>query len=512
MDKAALKNNEFNRTNNANTDMTPEFILPIEKTIQSPLYGRDNEINFLTRTYKQSGYRGVNIYGRRQVGKTSLLQYFCHVHPAIYYQVSSTSSCKSIFCGLRNAAVAFLRKDHPDLAKLLLELQDEEDIVTLIKGIIALSHKLNITLIIDEFPYLVEAVPDVCTELQAVIDAIKRKPEYNFMLVLCGSNIGMMTDIVAETSPLYNRLKSYIIHPLPFGDCKYWLKQYPPEDAFKIYAITDGIPGYLEDALQFNSFEDYATETFLLKDSPRITPPALFYSNSINYGNAASIMKVIIDGKTELNKILQKCKLSVDTAIFTLNQLIKSGAIYERRPLYSKRMHKNTRYAVADPFIVFWYKFLANTLIGDKRLSNISFEAIDNQIFSAFLGMRFENVCAQYMHSILQDILESGYWEDKIKTHDDRIRDGRHEIDIIVNTKQYLCLAECKFTTELIDQGIIDLLILRGAKIDFPTQGKTRQYYYFSRTGFTENAVTFAGSREDIKLITYKDIYDHYFK
>jgi hypothetical protein len=176
MDKAALKNNEFNRTNNANTDMTPEFILPIEKTIQSPLYGRDNEINFLTRTYKQSGYRGVNIYGRRQVGKTSLLQYFCHVHPAIYYQVSSTSSCKSIFCGLRNAAVAFLRKDHPDLAKLLLELQDEEDIVTLIKGIIALSHKLNITLIIDEFPYLVEAVPDVCTELQAVIDAIKRNP------------------------------------------------------------------------------------------------------------------------------------------------------------------------------------------------------------------------------------------------------------------------------------------------------------------------------------------------
>ena len=53
--------------------------------------GRKNELRVLEETYQMSGFRMTVIYGRRRIGKSTLIREFLKDKPASYYVASQTS-------------------------------------------------------------------------------------------------------------------------------------------------------------------------------------------------------------------------------------------------------------------------------------------------------------------------------------------------------------------------------------------------------------------------------------
>ena len=255
--------------------------------------GRQRELESLEREYqKDSSF--VVIYGRRRVGKTTLIKEFIKSKLAFYFLATEEVESQSIkrLSGVvsrvtRNPLLqraAF--SDWLDLFHIIAEFRPEEKKV----------------LVIDEFPYLVKSNPAFPSILQNAWDEVLK--DSNVMLILCGSLIGMMQKhALSYDSPLYGRRTAQIrLAPLSFPDV-YAAQHLSFERAVEQYAITGGVPKYLEffndqeglleqvesAVLSKNGFL-YEEPNFLLKDE---------VVSAVNY---FSIIRVMADGNHKLGK------------------------------------------------------------------------------------------------------------------------------------------------------------------------------------------------------------------
>ena len=59
-------------------------------------FDREHELEFLNRKYKEKGLQVIATYGRRRVGKTSLIKEFIKNKDAIYYLADSRGTRKNL--------------------------------------------------------------------------------------------------------------------------------------------------------------------------------------------------------------------------------------------------------------------------------------------------------------------------------------------------------------------------------------------------------------------------------
>ncbi len=82
------------------------------------------------------------------------------------------------------------------------------------------------TLIIDEFTYLLARTPELAGLLQNIWDRLLK--QRNLFLIPCGSHLGMMQrHILAYQAPLYGRASAQLyVQPLPFGSTQTYFSTY----------------------------------------------------------------------------------------------------------------------------------------------------------------------------------------------------------------------------------------------------------------------------------------------
>ena len=171
--------------------------------------GRQAELNKLNAEYTRDG-SFVVIYGRRRVGKTTLIKEFLKKKTAFYFLATEELESQSMkrLAGViaRTTKNALLQKatftDWLDLFQVIADYKPEEKKV----------------LVIDEFPYLVKTNSAFPSILQNAWDEILK--DSNVMLILSGSLIGMMKKYaLSYDSPLYGRRTAQIrLAPLSFTD------------------------------------------------------------------------------------------------------------------------------------------------------------------------------------------------------------------------------------------------------------------------------------------------------
>lgn len=107
--------------------------------------GRKQELKILNDAYNLDGYDGIVIYGRRQIGKSSLLNKSLESFKGrtIYYQCidANDKMNASAFCELLSSVFAFPKPSFESMADCIGFCFER-----------SLSEK--IILIIDEYPYL----------------------------------------------------------------------------------------------------------------------------------------------------------------------------------------------------------------------------------------------------------------------------------------------------------------------------------------------------------------------
>ena len=79
---------------------------------------------------------------------------------------------------------------------------------------------------------------------------------------------------------------------------------------------------------------------------------------------------------------------------------------------------------------------------------------------------------------------------------------SQEEIDIMGADKESALFAECKWTNEKVDTGVLDTLVKRSELFNF----KDKYFYLFAKTGFTKGCIDKAHRMGNVTLVVYEEI------
>ena len=209
--------------------------------------GRESELKALGRLYEKPGFQMVVVYGRRRVGKTSLIDEFTNGKRTLYFTAKVQSSALNLR-DLSGLVCSFFGM--PASLPPFSSWNDAFDFV------IERAGGERIVFVLDEFPYAAQSDPSLPSVLQEKIDHGFKQG--NVFMVLCGSNQGFMENgVLSRKSPLYGR-RTGQIHLAPF-DCFDAARMIPGadcEEVLRYYATFGGTPYYLEQIDESASYEE----------------------------------------------------------------------------------------------------------------------------------------------------------------------------------------------------------------------------------------------------------------
>ncbi len=306
---------------------------------------RNKEIRRLKKAILNYKSSFLVIYGRRRVGKSTLLQKI--IRPNDIYFLADQSDK---FLQIQNLAVEISRVI-PGFNEMQYPNWD-----SLFNNFIRQCKK-NIILILDEFPYLVTNAPELPSVLQKIID----QKNLRFHLIICGSSQRMMHGLVMDkTAPLYGRAREILkIKPLRIG----WMKKafkYNSADYIKAYSIWGGIPGYWELASQFTTLPQAIKYLILDRDGVLHNEPWRILTDDLRSTvQTNSLLTLIAYGCHRLSEISTRIQKPATSLTRPLSNLIDLGYIKREIPYgESIKSTKHTLYKLNDPFLCFYYRYI----------------------------------------------------------------------------------------------------------------------------------------------------------
>ena len=466
--------------------------------------GRTSELATLNAELERgSGF--VVIYGRRRVGKTTLIKEFIKDKRAFYFLATTESEAQSM---KRFAGVLSRTMKNPMLSKVTFT--DWLDLFQVVADDHPDEKKV---LVIDEFPYLVKTNPDFPSILQNAWDEALK--DHNVMLILCGSLISMMKKhALAYDSPLYGRRTAQIrLMPLQFTDV-YAAQNLSFEQAVEQYAITGGVPKYMEFFQTDEPLVEQIRRVVLSKNGFLYEEPDFLLNEEVQTPiNYFSVLKAISDGNHKLSKI--GMTMEQDTSAITpyLKTLIDLGFVTKNVPITEKNPERSRKslYYVSDNFIRFWFRYVY-PFKGELELDNqqIVLDEMGKDFKQKFVAFAYESIC----RNIFAELCRKGqidFEPSRIGSYWRNDNEGDTEIDVaaVDNQHKRLFLGECKYHAKPVDVAVYSALQEKGQSKELTAAFKGYEIVYglFSKSGFTDRLVEMAAENPNLILIQEDAVY-----
>lgn len=461
--------------------------------------GRKNELHTLNTEYNRNS-SFVVIYGRRRVGKTTLIKEFLKNKTAFYYLATEELESQS----MKRLANVIARTTKNTLLQKI-EFTDWLDLFQLIADYKPEEKKV---LVIDEFPYLVRTNSAFTSILQNAWDEFLK--DSNVMLILSGSLIGMMQKhALSYDSPLYGRRTAQMrLTPLPFTSI-YETQNLPFEQAVEQFALTGGVPKYLEFFEDGRPLEEQLKDAVFSKNGFLYEEPNfLLKSESLTAVNYFSIIKTIADGNHKLGKIASALGQESSSLTPYLSTLSDLGFIEKRTPITEKNPEKSRKglYFIADNFLRFWFCYVY-PYKGELELGNmqIVLDEIHKDFKEKFVAFAYEDICKDIFAKLCSNNAIS-FVPSRIGSYWLNDYDGDTEINVmsVDHQNKQVFAGECKYHTKPVDASVYFALkekVDNAAEIrkSFPKYNVI--YGLFSKSGFTKRMLDIAKENPNILLI-----------
>lgn len=461
--------------------------------------GRKNELHTLNTEYNRNS-SFVVIYGRRRVGKTTLIKEFLKNKTAFYYLATEELESQS----MKRLANVIARTTKNTLLQKI-EFTDWLDLFQLIADYKPEEKKV---LVIDEFPYLVKTNSAFPSILQNAWDEFLK--DSNVMLILSGSLIGMMQKhALSYDSPLYGRRTAQMrLTPLPFTSI-YETQNLPFEQVVEQFALTGGVPKYLEFFEDGRPLEEQLKDAVFSKNGFLYEEPNfLLKSESLTAVNYFSIIKTIADGNHKLGKIASALGQESSSLTPYLSTLSDLGFIEKRTPITEKNPEKSRKglYFIADNFLRFWFCYVY-PYKGELELDNmqIVLDEIHKDFKEKFVAFAYEDICKDIFAKLCSNNAIS-FVPSRIGSYWLNDYDGDTEIDVmsVDHQNKQVFAGECKYHTKPVDAPVYFTLkekVDNAAEIrkSFPKYNVI--YGLFSKSGFTKRMLDIAKENPNILLI-----------
>lgn len=461
--------------------------------------GRTSELSTLEAEYRRdNGF--VVLYGRRRVGKTTLIKKFIEDKTAFYFLATQEAESQSM---KRMAGVLARKIQNPLLRNVTFS--DWMDLFQVIADYRSEEKKI---IVIDEFPYLVKTNPAFPSILQSIWDEILK--ERNIMLILCGSLISMMKrHALSHESPLYGRRTAQIrLMPLQFMEI-YPNQAISFENAVARYAVTGGIPKYLEFFHDDISLQSQLSEVVFSKNGFLYEEPNFLLNEEVQApASYFSILKTIADGNHKAGKI--GSVLGMDSSALSpyLSTLIELGFITKDTPITEKNPERSRKglYFLSDHFIRFWFRYVY-PYKGELELDNqqIVLDEMEKDFTEKFVPFAYERVCRN-IFAVLCRKKEISFIPSRIGSYWLNDLDGDTEIDVaaVDHQNKQLFVGECKFRRNPVDISVYASLkdkVCDSSELAKAFKGYRVIYGLFSKSGFESRLVEISKSMQDLILI-----------
>ena len=457
---------------------------------------REQEMETLTDEYNREGSSLVIIYGRRRVGKTTLISEFIRDKQALFFLASqeSESQNRNLF---KEKAAEFINSD-------LLRNVTVSDWDTIFKAIMTTEFETKPIIVIDEFQYIGKSNSAFPSIMQRIWDTILK--DKSVMLILCGSLITMMKEQTLEYgSPLYGRRTAQIkLKQIPFSYYENFFPNKDRKDLLEMYAVTGGVPKYIESLKEETDIYS-AIRKYVLNPSGYLydEPHFLLQQEVSEIGSYFSLIKTIAAGNTKLSAMASSLELPQTRLTKYLKTLIDLDILEREVPITEENPDKCKKglYKIKDNYLKFWFAFVYPNL---SFLESGNTPIVINKIKKGFISNQvsfvYEDVCREQMWQMNAD---EGWPFTFSKIG--RYWDSNTEIDVVALDPdgKNLIAGECKYWKEPVGINILMELEEKTKKITWNQSNRKNWYVLFSSSGFTPELKEFVKKRTDIILSEY---------
>ena len=452
------------------------------------------------------------LWGRRRVGKTTLIDRFAAGKPCISFQADDGTATEQL-ARLTDRILAF--RDDPLLRAAPLANWDQ-----------ALAYLLRLTreqqrasqpllVVLDEFPRLVASAPRLPSMLQDALEDVRRE-DLPLFLVIAGSQIGLYERHVLH-GPLYGRRTwGQQLPPLSPTEAAGFFPTWSPADRLRAWAVLGGVPYYLEQWSPDRSLAWNVTQRVLTKGAVLYDEAELLVKEELGSAAATylSMISAVAGGATRQSEIASKAGIPATSAPSYLDQLGRLHILEHRNPLGSSAGKRNGIWAISDPYLRFWFSFVrANRTDLELRAADRVWRERVAPVLDEWVSQpAFEEVVRFHARTVIGDDPafpargEVGTWWGPIP--DDRAPGSRRtrqgEVDVVAYDGRDLVLAgEAKWTSRA-DTDALDQLL--RTVVHVPGHGPDTRLAIYARDGFTVGLERRARERGVI-LRTVADLY-----
>jgi AAA+ ATPase superfamily predicted ATPase len=459
------------------------------------------------------------VSGRRRHGKSYLLRALSEEFGGLYI---TAVRAEGRLPALRRFSEAIAA--HAGLRSGTLSLSDWREVLTNALNV-ATRRSETPLLVIDEFPYLLQHSPELPGLIQQLYDEHQWDGGFGARLILCGSAMSVMHELLSGTKPLRGRAVIDLrLGAFDFRTSREFWQIDDPLTALRVHAVLGGAPGYQPLAGRPSpnaGFDEWLTRTlldpgrgvyspteteYLLRGDPRITQHTLYYD----------ILSAVAQGASTPSKIGAALGRQRNAVTHPLDILESTGYVHREQDILRSRHPVIT---LTDPVIRF------NQLITLPQESTVE-EGAAEEVWrtslptfnSKILGPHFEELARtwtrRHAHALLPDGLPGPVGTTEVP---DPAARTKHEVDVIALAlgerpqsprARIALLGEAKATVAR--RGLSDLQRLERIRDLLTEQGHDTSgtmLALFSMYGFHADVTQLAKKRQDVLLIDLATLY-----
>lgn len=400
--------------------------------------GRKKELKILSAILQKSS-ASVMIYGKRKVGKTTLIKRALanSFDKTVYYECLKAPLQENI-----EGFVAVLLREK--IIPAQLTFKSFGDVFAYLN-----SQEGVYNVVIDEYPYLKafnnhETIDSI---FQSVIDNNLK----NVRLFISGSHVGMMKDLLDEKNVLYGRFTETIrLTELDYATCSRFYSDKSIYDKIGFYSVFGGSP-YINQAVNANlSLKENVINTLLNPSSYVYAyTEHLLISDYANAMNAERIFYAISNGHKKYGEIEEKLSLKNNGNLAKqLSALENMDIISKTYPINKPNDKKKVYYEVKDNLLRFYYAYIYKNKSALQMLGAEAFyEEYIEKSLNTFISRRFEEIARTYFSLCVQKRKIGGISNIGTFYYDDKANKTNGEFDVVLARKDVYDVYEVKYYT-----------------------------------------------------------------
>ena len=329
------------------------------------------------------------------------------------------------------------------------------------------------------------------------------------MLILCGSLISLIEgQVLNYTSPLYGRRTGQIkLKQISFTHYADFFPQKKPKELVEFYAVTGGVPKYIEVFREEKDIYQTIENNILQKSSFLYDEPTFLLQNEVSeIGSYFSLIKTIAFGNHKLNKISSALEIKQTGLTKYLKTLIDLDILAREVPVTENNPEKSRRglYKIKDNYLLFWFKFIYPNL-----------SLIESGRIEAVLAKLKKNFRDSHLSGVYEEVCLEKIWQLNDLSHWDFVFDkaGRwwnneQEIDIVAfdSGSKDILFGECKYWQGKVGLSVLQALEEKAAAVEWNKAGRREHFILFAENGFTAELRREAKARTNVLLCSLEGV------